>query len=279
MPLKHVRQPCWSRPTPKPEAQGATHRVISIKAMKKFGKQDSTNSEEGSAGGGWEIIYSGFAMILLCFFIMLSSFSSIEETKVMRFVKSFVNSVSILPGGIKIDNGSIIVPRSADIVDRNNKLAHVYEKLKSLAEHHSRAQDVAVAFSSKGLVMRLSDHALFDVGMADITPKALPLLKKVCAIIADGPYEVRVEGHTDDVPIKTPRYPSNWELSTARAVTVLRYFIETCGISSRRLSAEGFAEYHPVVPNTSAENRAQNRRVEIIFLDNSPQNASMEAAP
>jgi chemotaxis protein MotB len=248
--------------------------------MKNFRNQKSTNHEDGSAGGGWEVIYSGFAMILLCFFIMLSSFSSIEETKVMRFVKSFVNSVSILPGGIKVENGSIIVPQSADIVDRNSQLAHIYEELKkTLAEHPSRAKDVAVDYSSKGLVMRLSDHALFDVGVADISPQALPLLKKVCAIIADSPYQVRVEGYTDDVPINTARYPSNWELSTARAVTVLRYFIETCGISSQRLSAEGFAEYHPVVPNSSAENRAQNRRVEIIFLDNNTPNGATEDAP
>jgi chemotaxis protein MotB len=246
--------------------------------MKNFRKRDSANSDEGSAGG-WEVIYSGFAMILLCFFIMLSSFSSIEATKVMQFVKSFVNSVSILPGGIKIDDGSIIVPTSADIVDRNSQLAHIYEKLKTLAEHPSLEQDVAVAFSSKGLVMRMSDHALFDVGVADISSKAVPLLKKVGAIIAVSPYEVRVEGHTDDVPIKTARYPSNWELSTARAVTVLRYFIETCGISSQRLSAEGFAEYHPVVPNDSIENRAQNRRVEIIFLNTDPKGDTTEAAP
>jgi chemotaxis protein MotB len=125
---------------------------------------------------------------------------------------------------------------------------------------------VAVGFTSKGVVMRLSDQVLFDVGVADISPEAIPLLEKVGAIIAGSSYEVRVEGHTDDVPIKTARYPSNWELSTARAVTVLRYFIETYGISGKRLAAEGFAEYHPMVPNDSTENRAKNRRVEIIFL-------------
>jgi chemotaxis protein MotB len=251
--------------------------VIRDEAMKNFRKKNSADGDEGSAGG-WEVIYSGFAMILLCFFIMLSSFSSIEGAKVMRFVKSFVNSVSILPGGMKIDDGSIIVPTSADIVNRKSQLAHIYEKLKSLAEHRGLEQDIAVAFSPQGLVMRLSDHALFDIGMADISPKAIPLLKKVGAIIAGSPYEVRVEGHTDDVPIKTARYPSNWELSTARAVTVLRYFIETCGISSRRLSAEGFAEYHPVAPNDSIENRAQNRRVEIIFLNTDPKGVPTEAA-
>ena len=127
--------------------------------------------------------------------------------------------------------------------------------------------------------MRLSDHALFDVGVAEISPKAVALLKKVGAIIADSPYEVRVEGHTDDVPIKTFRYPSNWELSTARAVNVLRYFVDTCGISSRRISAEGFGEYHPIASNDNAANRAQNRRVEIIFLDTGSKQFPKDPAP
>jgi chemotaxis protein MotB len=234
--------------------------------MKKLKLNRRTSSNEGSGGGGWEIIYSGFAMILLCFFIMLSSFSSIEAAKVMQFVKSFVNAVSILPGGAKIDDGDAVLPSSPDMVSADSQLAGIYDKLKTLAEHRIQQGEVAVAFSPKGLVMRLSDQVLFDVGVADISPKAIPLLEKIGAIIADSPYEVRVEGHTDDVPINTERYPSNWELSTARAVTVLRYFIETYGISSKRLAAEGFAEYHPIVPNDSNENRAKNRRVEIIFL-------------
>jgi chemotaxis protein MotB len=234
--------------------------------VKSLNKKDRAYRDEGASSGGWEIIYSGFAMILLCFFIMLSSFSSIEASKVMQFVKSFVNAVGILPGGTKIDDGDIIVPSSADIVDRDSQLAAIYEKLKTLAEHRNLENQVAVGFTSKGVVMRLSDQVLFDVGVADISPEAIPLLEKVGAIIAGSSYEVRVEGHTDDVPIKTARYPSNWELSTARAVTVLRYFIETYGISGKRLAAEGFAEYHPMVPNDSIENRAKNRRVEIIFL-------------
>jgi len=247
--------------------------------MKRLSQKNSTKEDQGPEGGGWEIVYSGFAMILLCFFIMLSSFSSIEQTKVMRFVKSFVDSVSILSGGIKLGNGNIVLPTSADIVDPDSGLAHLYQELKTLSEKRSGEHDISVAYSSEGLVMRFSDHALFDVGVADISPKAAVLLRKVGAIIADSRYEVRVEGHTDDAPIKTSRYPSNWELSTARAVNVLRYFVDTCGISSGRLSAEGFGEYHPIAPNDNAANRAQNRRVEIIFLNTGSKQPSPEAAP
>jgi chemotaxis protein MotB len=242
-------------------------------------KKSRKNNSEGSAGGGWEIVYSGFVLILLCFFLMLSSFSTMEQAKIMRFVKSFVDAVGILPGGVKFDSGSTVLPGSADIVSSSDKLAQIFSELEELNERLKRENDITLAYSSKGLVMRLSDRALFEVGVAAISPQAIPLLQKVGDIIARTHFEVRIEGHSDDLPIKTVLFPSNWELSTARAVNVLRYFIETCGISSRRLSAVGFGEFQPMVPNDSAEHRAQNRRVEIIFL-NSPQNPNpAEATP
>jgi len=235
--------------------------------------------EDAGSGGGWEIVYSGFVLILLCFFIMLSSFSSIQEAKIMRFAKSFVEAVSILPGGLKVDGGAAILPNSAEMVDSDSPLARVYADLKALAEGQNHQNDIVVTHSSKGLVMRLADHALFDAGVADISSTAIPLLQKIGAIIAKTSYEVRVEGHTDDVPINTAQYPSNWELSTARAVNVLRYFIETYRISGGRLSAEGFGQYHPIAPNDSIVHRAQNRRVEIVFLNPAGTGRQVETQP
>jgi chemotaxis protein MotB len=92
------------------------------------------------------------------------------------------------------------------------------------------------------------------------------LLNKIGLIIAETPCNVRIEGHTDNFPIHNVKYPSNWELSTARAVNVLRFFIENANIPAEKLSAVGFGKYHPVVPNDISANRAKNRRVEIIFI-------------
>jgi len=242
-------------------------------------KNASVKKNEGSAGGGWEIVYSGFVLILLCFFIMLSSFSSVQEAKVMRFVKSFVESVSILPGGLKAEGGAAVLPMSAEMVASDSPLARIYADLKALADRLNRKNDIAVAFSRKGLVMRLSDKALFDAGKAAISAPALGLLQEIGAIIAQTDYEVRVEGHTDNVPIQTAQYPSNWELSTARAVNVLRYLIKTYPISSKRLSAVGFGEYQPMVPNDSPLHRARNRRVEIVFLKPAEGVRGQEARP
>jgi len=246
-------------------------------ASKRKGRK---NQSEGSSGGGWEIVYSGFVLILLCFFIMLSSFSSMEEAKVLQFVQSFNYAVSsILPGGLNFDSGSTVLPASADIVDSDDKLAQIYAELEELRELQKKENDITVAYSPQGLVMRLSDRALFAAGVGAIAPQAIPLLKKVGDIIARTRFEVRIEGHTDDLPIKTVQFPSNWELSTARAVNVLRYFIETGGISSQRLSAVGFGEFQPMVPNDSAEHRAQNRRVEIIFLNSDQKPNPIEGRP
>ena len=232
----------------------------------------------GPAGGGWEIVYSGFVLILLCFFIMLRSFSTMEEAKIMRFVKSFVNAVGIMPGGVKFEPGTAVLPKSADIVDSNDKLAQLFSELADLNERLKKEKDITLVYSAQGLVMRLSDRALFDLGVAIISPQAIPLLKKVGDIIARTDFKVRIEGHTDNLPIKTSQFPSNWELSTARAVNVLRYFLGTGQISSRRLSAVGFGEFQPIVPNDSTEHRAQNRRVEIIFLHSEQKSNAVEAA-
>jgi chemotaxis protein MotB len=234
--------------------------------MKPLPKKGSIENDKRAIGGGWQFIYSGFVLILLCFFIMLSSFSSIQEAKIMRFVKSFVDAVSILPSGLKTDDAVKVVPDSAEMVEAESPLARIFTDLTALAERLNCQDDISVAYTAEGLVMRLSDQALFDAGMAAISPQAIPLLQKIGAIVAETPYEVRIEGHTDDIPIKTKRYPSNWELSTARAVNVLRYINNTYRIPSERLSAAGFGEYRPVVSNDNSLNRAKNRRVEIVFL-------------
>jgi chemotaxis protein MotB len=232
--------------------------------------QQRTDEENESSRGGWEVVYSGFAMILLCFFIMLSSFSTIEEAKIMRFVKSFVNAVSIMPGGVSAEEGRVILPDSKPMVETNSPLAAVYAELKLLTRRLQIEKDVAIALTAEGLALRLSDHTLFESGAAGISPEAVPLLDKIGSIIARTDYHVRIEGHTDNVPIHNRQFPSNWELSTSRAVNVLRYMVEHFQIPSARLSAAGFGEYQPIASNSSEAGRDRNRRVEIIFAVSPP---------
>jgi chemotaxis protein MotB len=234
--------------------------------MRKKKQRFGAKKSEDSAGSKWEIVYSGFVLILLCFFIMLSSFSTMEEAKVMQFVKSFVTAVSIMPRGTKLEPGLAVLSDSTDMVDTKSELAKIFQTLEELAYEFNLEKEINLVLTREGLVMRMSEHMLFGLGSADIAAEALPLLQKVGAIISKTAYLIRIEGHTDNLPIHTERYPSNWELSTARAVNVLRYFIKDHNVDPRRLAAEGFSEFHPVVANDTAENREKNRRVEIIFI-------------
>lgn len=232
-----------------------------------------------SASGGWEIVYSGFILILLCFFIMLCSFSTMEEAKIMRFVRSFTNAVSFFPGGMRFESGTVVLPESPGMVASRSQLAKLFEDLEMLSDRFNLKDKIELLFSREGLVMRLSEHTLFESGQASISPQALRLLEKIGVIIAQTTYLIRIEGHTDDVPIHTAMFPSNWELSTARAVNVLRYFIKHHRIDSHRLSAEGFGEFQPLVANDTAESRAKNRRVEVIFMRPDLENTTIEESP
>jgi chemotaxis protein MotB len=234
-----------------------------------MGKENKHKSskDSGDSGPGWEIVYSGFILIMLCFFVMLSSFATMEEAKIMRFVRSFASAVSIFPGGKKFESSTVVLPESSAIVSQDESaLAKILHELDSLVGASGFGEEVRFSFSPEGLVLRLSDYALFDLGVAELSPAALPLMEKIGAVIANTSYLVRIEGHTDNLPIHTERFPSNWELSTTRAVNVLRYFRKNHEIPAHRLAAAGFAEYRPLVPNDSAAQRAQNRRVEIIFI-------------
>ena len=197
----------------------------------------------------------------------------------MRFVRSFTNAVSFFPAGRNFESGTVVVPESAGMIASRSELARLFENLEMLSDRFNLKDKIELLFSREGLVMRLSEHTLFKSGVASISTQALPLLEKMGTLVAQTNYLIRIEGHTDDVPIHTAMFPSNWELSTARAVNVLRYLIEQHRIDSQRLSAEGFGEFQPLVANDTPANRAKNRRVEVIFMRPDLENQAIEESP
>jgi chemotaxis protein MotB len=125
---------------------------------------------------------------------------------------------------------------------------------------------IQVMHSDDGTRLVFEDQVLFDFGKDAINPEGFPLLDKIAQALIDVPYRLRVEGHTDNVPIQTKRFPSNWELSAARAVNVVKYFVRVSKLDPQRLSAVGYGDSRPVAPNDTSFNRAKNRRVEILLL-------------
>ena len=131
-------------------------------------------------------------------------------------------------------------------------------------------KQIKLQMMEKGLVITVVGDLLFDSGKAKIRPEAYPLLDKVAAVLKENmrQFNIGIEGHTDNIPIKRSGWKSNWELSTARALSVLHYLVKDQGISPERLSAIGYGEYRPVASNDSKDGRKQNRRVEIVILPN-----------
>ena len=213
---------------------------------------------------GWQLVYTGFILILLCFFIMLTSFASLQGSKVTRFVQSFSNAVSVFNGGKSLEAGETIFDSDAMVVDKEDPMAQLFAEVKRLGAQNG-LEGVQVERKEDGVVMTLSETMLFASGDAELSREAFPLLEKISRAIKEMKVQVEIQGHTDNRPIRTPKYASNWELSTDRAVNVLRYMIADGGVQSRKLLAVGFSKYHPIVPNTSSFDQAKNRRVEFVF--------------
>jgi chemotaxis protein MotB len=154
------------------------------------------------------------------------------------------------------------------VVDKEDPIALLFEKVKTLGKQNG-LDAVSIQRSDRGVVMTLADKMLFESAEAALSVSSRLLMKKIGMIVNSTHARIDIQGHTDDRSIRTGAFPSNWELSTARAVNVLRYLIADAGVSPHRLSAVGLSKYHPLAPNNSAENRARNRRVEIIFRPDS----------
>ena len=229
----------------------------------------------GHEGGGgehvplWYVSFSDMMAVLMSMFVMLYSMSNLDATKFQEVVVSLNGAYGVLSGGPGVlyladlptnlpTPGSPPVQISAMNVIRQ-KYGQELAKLASGGRIEAEVTD-------QGLKLRFTDRTLFDPGSATLKPGADEILHVVGEMLRDMPNRVAVEGHTDSTPISTPQFPSNWELSTARAASVIHDLIENEGIDPRRLTASGYGEYWPIVPNDTPERRAYNRRVEILIL-------------
>lgn len=212
-------------------------------------------------GDEWRIAYIDMLTNVLIFFIMAFSLSIADVERLKMFSEYFAgkaqqrNAASLLQTGrVPMDQPGGLVPRSS--------ITPVFEELKKL----SQIPGVQVSQKQEGVYLTLADKLLYDVGRADLKPDALPILDRVAQILTATSFDLRVEGHTDNVPIHTLQFPSNWELSATRAVSVVRYLVEVKNINPARLSAVGYGEFKPVGSNETPEGKQSNRRVEMVLI-------------
>jgi chemotaxis protein MotB len=222
------------------------------------------------SAGNWLTTYSDLVTLLLCFFVLLYSFSVLDVEKFRKFVASFqgqgimdgvTSPINRDPSPVPVQEGPTQDLDGPFWSDSGKMLVHIQDFLND----NGIEGQVRAYREQGGVLVEIQDHLLFDSAKANIRPDGLGLLNTLSVLFAQMPNSIVVEGHTDNIPINTAEFPSNWELSTARATRVVRYYVDVRGLDPRRMAAMGFSEFHPISSNATAEGRSENRRV-VFFI-------------
>lgn len=234
---------------------------------------------EKKGSPAWMTTYSDMVTLLLTFFVLLYSFSSIDADKWQRLVVAFTGDTSIFEqkSELHINQQQAGLDEITQLQQQLKDFQELYEKLKAYVESSELDTKILLNKTDNEIQIRFTDNVLFDSGKANLKDEALEILSKITVAIRT--YEqsiqmIRIEGHTDNVPINTAEFPSNWELSTARAVTVLKFLIQNQNLSPEMLSAVGYGEYHNIAGNDTAEGRAKNRRVDFVIARSADKNTA-----
>lgn len=227
----------------------------------------------------WLVSYADFITLLFAFFVVMYAISSVNEGKYRVLSDSLVNafrSVEVVASGQIVDmqTRASVVPRPPNPgkdpkVEEQRRQTR--DKMKNIAQDIFQVLaplvqqgKVRVVETNRGVTIEISDSILFAPGQALLENASSKALRMVAEVLAPTDFPVTIEGHTDNVPINTVQFPSNWELSAVRATTVLRLFADT-GVAASRLTAIGYGDTRPVENNQTPENRARNRRVSILI--------------
>lgn len=227
----------------------------------------------------WIDTYADTVTLLLTFFVLLYSISSVDAQK-LKQISNALNQVltgeandSILQfelydGDVPLVGGESedeSIDEEGETIKEENQ---TYEEVKSFVMANGLDSVVTIISDNRGVIIQLKDSILFETGEANLKDESLQVLDKINTLVSTMPNNIIIEGHTDNVPIKTMQFPSNWELSGARASRVLRYFTEEKEQDGSRFLSQGCGEVKPLVANDSDENRAINRRVNILIVAN-----------
>lgn len=243
----------------------------------------------------WLVSYADFITLLFAFFVVMYALSSVNEGK-YKILSDSLNTafrnITQSPAGqiVVITQGAPPLPvpvarpdKAADEakLKQRNKMRNMAKEIMDALAPLVKQGKVRVLETSRGVTVEINDSILFAPGQARLEPLSVNALQAVAAVVADSEFPITIEGHTDNVPINTPQFPSNWELSAVRATTVLRLFADS-GVNAERLTAIGYGEQRRVESNDTVEGRARNRRVTILIdssLPETPTEVATELKP
>ena len=223
--------------------------------------------EECKAPPAWLTSFGDLMSLLLTFFILLYSMSTISLEKFYQAIKGIIEAF----GGHyviyeeRVIRGKNIPVQMPNMYPKMRNRRAIEEKLHEIRETLRKLGiDSEIAKFGTSIRLRINTDKLFPPGSDKPYPQAIPIIMEMCKKLKELDLPITIEGHTDNSPIKSKRFPSNWELSAARATSILRLFIQ-CGYDPKKLSAAGCGSYRPIAPNTTPEGKAKNRRVEIVI--------------
>lgn len=226
----------------------------------------------------WLLTYGDMVTLLLTFFVLLFTTAEIEGRELQLILSAFRGSLGMFSGGMTLSEGALAELgqqiESLPAKERGDKLAKAIEKAVSIFQPEVKSRKVKITEDERGIVISLVADAFFESGSPQLTDKGMQTVDKIGRFLSDPAFSenlIRIEGHTDNTPISPlsplySLYPTNWELSSARAVTIARILNEEHNIKGRTLQAVGYGEFQPVESNDIEEGRAYNRRVEIVIM-------------
>lgn len=236
----------------------------------------------------WLVSYADFITLLFAFFVVLYASAQVDQKKINRIAWAIQvafqqfgvavppnakvpldlnQPIALPPPQEKPSQSPAPLPKPADINPEDDAdLTALQSELEQTLQKEIQVNAVALHREIEGLVISLREFGFFDSGAVSLRPAALPALDRIASVLGGGVWRLRIEGHTDNVPIHTPQIASNWELSTARASELVRVLVVRYHFTPERLSAAGYAEFHPIASNATPQGRAKNRRVDLVVL-------------
>lgn len=239
----------------------------------------------------WLVSYADFITLLFAVFVVLYAMGQSDKKKVEEVMQSLQQSFGMTNAGATSPKVNVIPSKAMTVIPALKPEVSIapsgrqrsgtgksraeekdFRQIKATVEAYLVKQGaqnkVTLEITRRGLIVSLKEAGFFNSGQANIKPEAYELINTIAEVMTQYNNPLRLEGHTDNVPISTAQFPSNWELSTARATNALKYLLKNYDVDSDKISATGYGEYRPLADNATAEGRAKNRRVDLVMLSN-----------
>ena len=229
-------------------------------------EEHEAESEAGD-GAAWMATFADMMTLLLCFFILLLSFATMDIVKFRDAMGSVQEVLGVPSQREGVFEAVSTSPLQLDEFEAAGvgMDTELLQELQTVIAEEGLEAEISTEMSGRGVVVRINGRVLYQPGDALLRAEASAILTRIANVVKGTAHRVLVEGHTDNTPIATARYPSNWELSTARAIAGMRFLVEN-GVNASRVGVAGYADQRPLEANDSAEQRAANRRVEFVFI-------------